>query len=226
MRGQVPFSHFELFFLQNFLAQINESSDIEQIKRIHFNILTEIVQATTLCNVQAAKGIGTSVESLDNILKSQPNPRQEEEDEERERHQQEQLVRLQRYIGQLVQAKTLCDNRLRDLDCNVGTANNITTKKYSGEHGPGYYEQPLSNPMMGPQVISLAFDSIMNSPFSRRYFYTYLEGYSKGRAIGDHDQRDTSPFTKSVVPPYQVRILQNANDEYWLNLVNCIFETE
>ena len=37
---------------------------MEKIKRIHFNILTEIVQATTLCNVQEAKGVG-SIDSID-----------------------------------------------------------------------------------------------------------------------------------------------------------------
>ena len=97
------------FIFQNFLTQINDSDDVEQIKRIHFNILTEIVQATTLCNVQEAKGVG-SIESIDKTVHSQKE-RENSIDE-----QKDNVKRLQRYIGQLVHAKSLCDNRLRFLE--------------------------------------------------------------------------------------------------------------
>ena len=182
--------NFVLF--QSFLTQINESNDAEQIKRIHFNILTEVVQATTLCNVQAAKGIGSN-DSLNNGA--------QEENTNKFKIQEEQVKRLQRYIGQLVQAKTLCDNRLRCLERRKQGAEGINREFRESDFT---YQSSAANPITGQQCISLAFDAIMNSPFSRRYFYSYLENHGKATESDHKNVRDQRSFSRSVSPPYQV----------------------
>ena len=170
---------------------------MEKIKHIHFNILTEIVQANTLCNVQVAKGVG----SLESLEKSTHSDLPYENTLE---NPNDQVVRLQRYIGQLVQAKTLCDNRLRCLEKN---GNNVTERaKNESFYGTDdqYHAASMSNTMLGQQSISLAFDDIMKSPFSRRYFYSYLEKYGKGVENVYRNNQEQRPFSKLAVPPYQV----------------------
>ena len=162
---------------------------------MHFNILTEIVQATTLCNVQAAKGIGSD-DSLNNDAV--------EENTSKFKIQNEQVKRLQRYIGQLVQAKTLCDNRLRCLERRQqgveGINREFRESDFTYQSSPPY----TTNSTTGHRSISLAFDAIMNSPFSRRYFYSYLENHGKTTECEQKNVRDPRHFTKSVSPPYQV----------------------
>ena len=168
---------------------------MEKIKRIHFNILTEIVQATTLCNVQEAKGVG-SIESIDKAGFSQ------KEKEHWLGEQNDSVKRLQRYIGQLVHAKSLCDNRLRYLERRKRSFEGSGKESFSNELQ--YHDADMSNPIMAEHHISLAFDSIMNSPFSRRYFHSYLEKYGKEVSHGEKINREQRTFAKAGTPPYQV----------------------
>ena len=141
------------------------------------------------------------MDSLNNVIDSQTPTRIETTEVE---DPNEQVIRLQRYIGQLVQAKTLCDNRLRYLErSNIDVAGSGT--EAGGVNDAQYYDTSMSNPMMGQQVISLSFEAIMNSPFSRRYFYSYLEKQGKRRIENNYKQQPG--FGKTIAPPYQVFIL-------------------
>ena len=205
---------------QSFLTQINDSEDVEQIKRIHFNILTEIVQATTLCNVQEAKGVG-SIESIDKTGQGFSQKDRE--------HWLDEQKRLQRYIGQLVHAKSLCDNRLRYLEKRKRSLEENGKEPFGNDN----QEADMSNPMMAEHHISLAFDAIMNSPFSRRYFYSYLEKFGKEVNLGEKHNKDQRAFTKLGTPPYQdllgfwaaVEELKNSDKKVWHQLATEIFYT-
>lgn len=41
---------------EDFIAMINETSDAAEVRQIRYNILTEIMQATTMENLRQAKG--------------------------------------------------------------------------------------------------------------------------------------------------------------------------
>ena len=176
--------------------------------------------------MQAAKGVG-NLDSMDKFINSQSQTGKENELED----QNDQVIRLQRYIGQLVQAKTLCDNRLRYLDRSNRMAGGPS--KEAGVNESQYYEAPMSNTMMGQQVISLAFDAIMNSPFSRRYFYSYLEKHGKRGENAVKNNREQRPFAKSLTPPYHdllgfwaaVEELKNSDKKVWHQLATEIFYT-
>ena len=185
--------------------------DFDQLKRMHFNILTEIVQATTLCNVQAAKGYGSS-EFLDQTQQDKENA-----------SGYDQVARYKRYIGQLVQAKTLCDNRIRYLE-----KHNRTTERKKSDENRNDPEGYMTSTVIGQQCISLAFDSIMRSPFSRRYFYSYLEQH--GNVLGQDGQRSANTV---VATPYQdllgfwaaVEELRSSDKKIWHQLATEIFYT-
>ena len=166
--------------------------------------MTEIVQATTICNVQAAKGLAGDASLVDEgKLKDSDNETRVKNDDPQ---QCNQIARLQRYISQLVQAKTLCDNRLRELK--------LANKQIKQEWANGNSVHSVSNgsvddasctsPLMGPHVMSLSFSAIMNSAFSRRYFHSYLESCYKGRPNQRKDTWEASVTAKIATPPYQV----------------------
>ena len=72
--------------------------------------------------------------------------------------QKDNVKRLQRYIGQLVHAKSLCDNRLRFLEKRKRSYEGHG-KEPSANENP-YFDTDMSNPLMAEHHISLAFDAI------------------------------------------------------------------
>ena len=107
-------------------------ADIAALKQRRLNILTEIVQATTMDNV----GDGNL----------------------------EQEKKMRDYITSLVRAKAECEDKLKEL-------------------GDEHFKTKMSQSLDSIDTIdsfiavrkNLSFAAIMNSPFSRRYFYIFLE---------------------------------------------------
>ena len=141
----------------------------------------------------------------------------------------DQVKRLQRYVGQLVQAKTLCDNRLRFLESRKKSVEGVHGE--SGENDLAYqpFQSSETNTISSQQSISLAFDAIMNSPFSRRYLYSYLEKHGKDTECERKNTVDQRAFARSAFPPYQACInfvlfhgIENIVNEYTINFKTFI----
>lgn len=87
---------------EEFLKLIQESEDIEMLKNIRYNIVTEMMQATTIQNLKRARGIDPDIEK--NTVSSGVG-------------KTELLAarKLKAYISQLTFAKSQCEKRLSQL---------------------------------------------------------------------------------------------------------------
>nr|XP_022906354.1 sorting nexin-25 isoform X1 [Onthophagus taurus] len=92
---------------EDFLKMIQKSDDIELLKRFRYDIVTKIMQATTLQNLKRAKGVDADMEKPSGstgINKSEINA----------------AKKLKRYINQLMFAKKQCEKRLAQLGWDIG----------------------------------------------------------------------------------------------------------
>ena len=80
---------------EEFLVMINDTNDVNEIKQIRYDILTEIMQATTLKNLSEAKGKEDEGGGTAFLVSSK---------------------HLKKYISQLVHAKMVCEKRLGEID--------------------------------------------------------------------------------------------------------------
>lgn len=81
---------------EDFIRMIKSSRDIEVLKHIRYNIVTEIMQATTIQNVKRAQGLDPDNNAFG---KSDVN----------------QARKLKRYISQLTYAKNTCECHMQSL---------------------------------------------------------------------------------------------------------------
>ncbi|XP_021915515.1 sorting nexin-25 isoform X2 [Zootermopsis nevadensis] len=83
---------------EDFIKMIKDSNDTEVLKHIRYNIVTEIMQATTIHNLKKSKGL---------------NPDKEVFSFGTGKGDMLQARQVKRYINQLTYAKCQCENRLR-----------------------------------------------------------------------------------------------------------------
>ncbi|XP_076352448.1 sorting nexin snazarus isoform X1 [Tachypleus tridentatus] len=134
---------------EDFVSMINQCIHIEDLKIIRYNIMTEILQATTINNLKRSRGIDQDKESVPQTTS---------------KGDLLQARNLKRYINQLRTAKTLCEKRVK----NLGGPDYSSSAIY----GKGS-EYETSESMPGRTVLS--FSVIMESSHCRRYFSKYLE---------------------------------------------------
>lgn len=84
---------------EDFIRMIKSSKDLEVLKHIRYNIVTEIMQATTIQNVKRAQGLGPDNNAFgkSDII---------------------QARKLTRYISQLTYAKDTCERHMQSLGWN------------------------------------------------------------------------------------------------------------
>ncbi|XP_076663978.1 sorting nexin-25 [Andrena cerasifolii] len=84
---------------EDFIRMIKSSKDLEVLKHIRYNIVTEIMQATTIQNVKRAQGLGPDNNAFgkSDII---------------------QARKLTRYISQLTYAKDTCERHMESLGWN------------------------------------------------------------------------------------------------------------
>eukprot|EP00095_Tigriopus_kingsejongensis_P007816 snap_masked-scaffold204_size260821-processed-gene-1.8 protein:Tk07816 transcript:snap_masked-scaffold204_size260821-processed-gene-1.8-mRNA-1 annotation:"sorting nexin-25" len=128
---------------EEFVTMINNSHDIGEIKQMRYNILTEIMQATTMNNLHTAKGAVTSTEE-----RSMGSSKSKRSDLLSPQN-------MKRYINQLVHVKGVCEKRLNELGCD----------RFGREMSADNREKESH----------LTFEEVMESPLTRKYFYSYLE---------------------------------------------------
>ncbi|CAG5009746.1 unnamed protein product [Parnassius apollo] len=88
---------------EDYIRLINSCNNIDTLKRLRYDIVTQIMQATTLQNMKRAKGI--DVDMLEKSGTQHNISRQQLAD----------AKKLKRYIGQLTIAKAECENALKKL---------------------------------------------------------------------------------------------------------------
>ncbi|CAK1578206.1 unnamed protein product [Parnassius mnemosyne] len=88
---------------EDYIRLINSCNNIDTLKRLRYDIVTQIMQATTLQNMKRAKGI--DVDMLEKSATQHNISRQQLAD----------AKKLKRYIGQLTIAKAECENALKKL---------------------------------------------------------------------------------------------------------------
>ncbi|CAH2063482.1 unnamed protein product, partial [Iphiclides podalirius] len=88
---------------EDYIRLINSCNNIDTLKRLRYDIVTQIMQATTLQNMKRAKGI-----DIDVIEKSSNQ-------HNISRQQLTDAKKLKRYINQLTIAKIECENALKKL---------------------------------------------------------------------------------------------------------------
>lgn len=81
---------------EDFIQMIKSSRDLEVLKHIRYNIVTEIMQATTIQNVKRAQGLDPESNSLG-------------------KSDAIQARKLKRYISQLTYAKNTCECHMQSL---------------------------------------------------------------------------------------------------------------
>lgn len=81
---------------EDFMAMIKSTRDLEVLKRIRYNIVSEIMQATTTQNVQRAQGLDPENTAFGKSDLTQAR-------------------KLKRYISQLTYAKNTCECHMRSL---------------------------------------------------------------------------------------------------------------
>lgn len=93
---------------EDFLKMIQKTHDIEMLKGIRYNIVTEIMQATAHQNLYRSKGLDPDIDKTSGnptgINKSNINA----------------AKKLRRYINQLTFAKKECEKRLTSLGWDLG----------------------------------------------------------------------------------------------------------
>ncbi|XP_022257280.1 sorting nexin-25-like [Limulus polyphemus] len=134
---------------EDFVSMINQCGQIEDLKIIRYNIMTEILQATTINNLKRSRGIDQDKESVPQTTS---------------KGDLLQARNLKRYINQLRTAKTLCEKRVKNLGGPDYSSSAIYDKGSDDKE---------SESMPGRTVLS--FSVIMESAHCRRYFSKYLE---------------------------------------------------
>ncbi|ESO93906.1 hypothetical protein LOTGIDRAFT_228630 [Lottia gigantea] len=131
---------------EDFVKMIAAGSDIEHLKQIRYNIMSEIMQSTTINNIKRAQGLKTDKVSA---------PKGQTKGE---------LLKarnLKRYINQLTVAKQQCEKRIQSLG-------GPDYKSYSDPRD-GYIDQIL------PGQTVLSFNVIIDIPKARECFMKYLK---------------------------------------------------
>nr|CAD7400429.1 unnamed protein product [Timema cristinae] len=142
----------------DFMQMIKNSNDAEDLKRIRYNIVTEIMQATTIHNMKRSKGLDLDILSPVTGKKDIMQVKLDAVDN--------MVANLKRYINQLSQAKGATEKRLKVL------------------RGSGYpvEEAVEASTMIDTETILLT--SILENLMSRRYFTQYLEQVGSQPLIG------------------------------------------
>lgn len=147
------YSYAETF--EDFVHIIQDCGNIEDLKRIRYCIVREIIHATAINNFKKAKGI-----ELDKEFNPQTKAKGD----------LLQARNLKRYINQLQYAKSLCEKNIKSLG---GT--NYTSHKESGLLPTDV--SPISGKVLSHSVI-------METAYCRQYFTKYLEKEESYSLIG------------------------------------------
>lgn len=159
--------------LENIELYIEKSDDIQVLKQIRYNIVTKLMQATTLQNLNRAKGV-----DLDN----------EKGNVGLQKSEISAAKRLKKTINHLTAAKNMCERKLTGLGCDLGYQHGDDFKKVISmqtilEHitGRKYLSQFLQTLASHDLVrFWIAVEELRNAPRNQWHqlgaevFYTFI----------------------------------------------------
>ncbi|XP_050417807.2 sorting nexin-25 isoform X2 [Patella vulgata] len=131
---------------EDFVKMIAAGDDIEHLKQIRYNIMSEIMQSTTINNIKKAKGLKIERESAPKGLS---------------KGELLKARNLKRYINQLTVAKQQCEKRIQSLG----------GPDYKSYNDPR--DELLDQSLPGQTVLS--FNVIMDITKARECFMKYLK---------------------------------------------------
>nr|XP_006816541.1 PREDICTED: sorting nexin-25-like [Saccoglossus kowalevskii] len=139
---------------EDFIKLINACHDIEELKQIRYQIMTEIMQATTIQNLKKERGIETEAspkgQRKGDLLKAR---------------------NLKRYINQCTVSKSQCEKRIRLLGG--------PEYQLYGQDSPTHDTSTESK-----QRQVLTFSEIMDNPHARKYFMAFLKREKRNNLLG------------------------------------------
>ncbi|XP_053400334.1 sorting nexin-25-like isoform X2 [Mercenaria mercenaria] len=145
---------------EDFVKMIEQYDDIEHLKQLRFNIMTEIMQATTINNLKKSN------------FTDKPGTSKGERRQSTAKGELLKQRNLKRYINQLTVAKARCEKRIHKLG-------GPDYKYYTGETEEGSKQ---SSALPGRKVMS--FSVIMDSAIARGYFENFLQRESNESLLG------------------------------------------
>ncbi|ELU04949.1 hypothetical protein CAPTEDRAFT_89225 [Capitella teleta] len=140
---------------EEFMKMIELCQDVEYLKQLRYNIISEIMQATTIQNLKRAKGMDTDKETAPkgtmkgDLLKAR---------------------NLKRYLNQLSITKNFCEKRINFLGGPDYRACSSTDSAHDLEGIPGR------------KVLS--FEVVMATPEARHFFMKYLQRIDMESLLG------------------------------------------
>ncbi|XP_060599757.1 sorting nexin-25-like [Ruditapes philippinarum] len=145
---------------EDFVKMIDKYEDIEHLKQLRFNIMTEIMQATTINNFKKSN------------FPDKPGTSKGERRQSTAKGELLKQRNLKRYINQLTVAKSRCEKRIFKLG-------GPDYKYYTGETQEGSKQ---SSTLPGHKV--MPFKEIMSSAIGREYFESFLQRDSNESLLG------------------------------------------
>ncbi|CAD1477256.1 unnamed protein product, partial [Heterotrigona itama] len=147
---------------EDFIRMIKSSKDLEVLKHIRYNIVTEIMQATTIQNIKRAQGLDpdTNVFGKSDAI---------------------QARKLKRYISQLTYAKNTCECHMQSLGWNgypVQVVKNFFFNKQVTT------TNDVTDAAMVTEGSILPLQYILDNVIGRRYLSQFLEQVASQDLIG------------------------------------------
>ncbi|CAG2166197.1 unnamed protein product, partial [Oppiella nova] len=133
---------------EDFIKMINHCCDVEDLKRIRFQVITEIMEATVINNLKKERGIDLNEKMFSGPITSAKGD-------------QLQARNLKRYINQLTFAKNQCEKRINAIS---GGPAMVSSDPLSSDLLP----QPNRKTVLG-------FKVIMNSDICRSYLKKFMQ---------------------------------------------------
>ncbi|XP_040150348.2 sorting nexin-25 isoform X6 [Ictidomys tridecemlineatus] len=173
---------------EEFIKLINGNSDVEFLKQLRYQIVVEIIQATTISSFpQLKRHKATVLERAQCLIYSKESAAMKAD-----------LLRarnMKRYINQLTVAKKQCEKRIRILG------------------GPAYDQQEdgALDEGEGPQSQKiLQFEEILTNPLYREHFRLYMERMDKRALISFWESVEhLKSANKNEIPQLVGEIYQN-----------------
>nr|XP_034492487.1 sorting nexin-25 isoform X2 [Marmota flaviventris] len=173
---------------EEFIKLINGNSDVEFLKQLRYQIVVEIIQATTISSFpQLKRHKATVLERAQCLIHSKESAAMKAD-----------LLRarnMKRYINQLTVAKKQCEKRIRILG------------------GPAYDQQEdgALDEGEGPQNQKiLQFEEILTNPLYREHFRLYMERIDKRALISFWESVEhLKSANKNEIPQLVGEIYQN-----------------
>lgn len=168
-RHQKTYAYAETY--EDFIKMINHCCDIEDLKRIRFQVISEIMEATVINNLKRERGIDLNKEMFSGPITSAKGDLL-------------QARNLKRYINQLRFAKNQCEKRINAMNSNDTIESSLSLSS-------DVLPQPNRKTVLG-------FKVIMHSDICRSYLKKFMQYSLISSSSTPENRRHLIVFWESV----------------------------